>query len=56
MIVLNDLLISKGLLPIVRDVHELFVVIRKAFPSIVRGFLLWQGVSFYSKGFHYIVK
>ena len=30
------LFISKGFLPIVRDSHELFVFIRKAFPSIVR--------------------
>ena len=30
--------------------------IRKAFPSIVRGFLPWLGISFYSKGFHSIVR
>ena len=39
-IVFNHLLISKILLPIVRGFHELFVFIRKALPSIVRGLFL----------------
>ena len=37
---LRNLLISKGFLPIVRDSHELFVVICKGFPSMVRDVLL----------------
>ena len=55
-VLLNKLLIGKGPPSTVGDVRELFFVIRKAFPSIVRGFLPWLGVSFYSKGFHSIVK
>ena len=56
MVLLNGLLIGKGPPSTVGDVRELFFVIRKAFPSIVRGFLPWLGVSFYSKGFHPIVR
>ena len=37
---INNLLISKRLLPIVRDFHELFAFIRKALPSIVRELFL----------------
>ena len=40
---LNNFLISKGLPSIVRDFRELCVVIRKAFPSIVRDFLISKG-------------
>ena len=52
----NKSLIGKGPPSTVGDARELFVVIRKAFPSIVRGFLPWLGISFYSKGFHFIVR
>ena len=37
----NKCFIKKGFLTIVTHVHELFVFICKAFPSIVRGILLW---------------
>ena len=37
----NNCFINKGFLTTVRHVHELFAFIRKAFPSIVRGTLLW---------------
>ena len=36
----NHSLISKRLLPIVRNCHELFVFVRKALPSIVRELFL----------------
>ena len=41
--VLKYLLISQGLPSIVRDFHELCVFIIKAFPSIVRDFLISKG-------------
>ena len=53
---MNELLIGKGLPSTAGDVRELFAVIRKAFPSIVRGFLPWLGISSYSKGCHPIVR
>ena len=55
-LLLNKLMIGKGPPSTVGDVHELFCFIRKAFPPTVRGFLLWLGISFYSKGFHSIVR
>ena len=49
-------MIGKGPPSTVGDVRELFVAIRNAFPSIVRGSLPWLGISFYSKGFHSVVR
>ena len=48
---MNKLLIGKGPPSTVGDVRELLFVIRKAFPSIVRGFLLWLGISLLVRGF-----
>ena len=48
---LNYYLISKGFPSIVRDVHELCVFIRKADPSIVRDFLISEGLPAIARDF-----